>query len=216
MILLGAGVALLGSEFVCFQVHTGAFPPGLLLAVRPLSHASCFVLAWPGHPSRSGSSCPNVISPGYVPALWCMCNSLIWGSKACMYLMSPILYHHHSRCEPCRVARTGHLHWKESDNWSKPSLQQASSFWVDGVEGARGHTSQRGAGKGEKKVPEKDGSIGEVTIATLAGRNGLFLQAMLQRYSEILQGTAKTPWKMFPTWNVQWSPIMGFALAGNF
>lgn len=42
MILLGAGIVLLGSEFVCFQVHTGAFPPALLLAALPLSHAVLF------------------------------------------------------------------------------------------------------------------------------------------------------------------------------
>lgn len=42
MILLGAGVVLLGSEFVCFQVHTGAFPPALLLAALPLSHTVLF------------------------------------------------------------------------------------------------------------------------------------------------------------------------------
>lgn len=42
MVLLGVGVVLLGSEYVCFQVHTAAFPPSMLLAVLPLSHAALF------------------------------------------------------------------------------------------------------------------------------------------------------------------------------
>lgn len=42
MILLGARVALVGREFVCFQVHTGAFPPAQLLAFFPLSHSALF------------------------------------------------------------------------------------------------------------------------------------------------------------------------------
>lgn len=33
---------LLGSEFICFQVHTGAFLPALLLAALPPSHTVLF------------------------------------------------------------------------------------------------------------------------------------------------------------------------------
>lgn len=91
-LLLGAGVALLGSEFVCFQVHMGAFPTTPPLAVLPLSHAAL---------SRSGLVRETLPALGHLAQMssllvTChysryMCHNLVWDSKKYIWYYQPFI-----------------------------------------------------------------------------------------------------------------------------
>lgn len=139
----------------------------------------CFILAWPRHSSCSRSSWPNVISPGSTPLLKYMCHSLIWGSKDGVCLMSPTLCHHRSCCEPCRAAWICHLHWKESDTWSKPPGDRLLLSW--GSRGGKGTCIPEGRKKEDARERWKN-QKGHNSCLCMGDR--AFLQGVLWWYSK--------------------------------
>lgn len=157
-------------------------PSCLLCCWQPSHHLTlyCFILAWPRHSSCSRSSWSNVISAGYTPLLRCMCHSLIWGSKDCACLMSPTLFDITIHAvSPCRAAWMSHLHWKESDTWSKLTGDRLLLNWWS--RGRKGTCIPEG---GRRKMPEKDERIRKVTKVYPCMGDQAFLQGMLWRYSK--------------------------------
>lgn len=205
MILLGAGAVLLGSEIVCFQVHTGAFPSALLLAALPLSHAVLF------HFGLTQALFLLQVILAKCHLSWLYTIAQVYVSQFNMRqqgrcvsgvtypLSSPFVLWALQGClnKPLALEREWHL---------EQTHQETGCFRAEGVEGAKGHAFQGGE---RWKVPEKDERIRKVTIATFAWGIELFCKACCgntQNTTEHWQDSME---------NAQLSPVVGFALSGN-